>query len=73
MKKFLMIVALVAVVATITEAVDCGDYKKSDEKGPCTGCVFVSGDMEGKCKTAGQYSLSQSDCEAEAGGVWCGN
>ena len=69
MKTFLMIVALVAVVATFTEVAgySCTDWKKMD--GPCTGCVFTSGDMAGKCKMTGQY-FAQGTCEA-AGGMWC--
>ena len=69
MKTFLMIVALVAVVATFTEVAgySCTDWKKMD--GPCTGCVFTSGDMAGKCKMTGQY-FAQGTCE-DAGGMWC--
>ena len=81
MKTFLMIIAFVAIFATLTEAkyydksapVTCNNYKggpdRPDEM-PCSGCVFESGPMKGKCKEAGQYYV-KSKCEETAGGVWC--
>ena len=69
-----MIILFVAIFATLTEAdydkskpVSCNNWKKMDE--PCPGCVFKTGDMEGKCKRTGQY-FDPTECEA-AGGVWC--
>ena len=68
MKNFLAILAVVAVFVTISEAgYSCDNWKKMD--GPCEGCVFTSGDMEGKCKRTGKY-FNPGNCEA-AGGTWC--
>ena len=68
MKNFLAILSVVAVFVTISEAgYSCDNWKKMD--GPCPGCVFKTGDMEGKCKRTGQY-FDPTECEA-AGGVWC--
>ena len=80
MKKFLMIIAFVAIFATLTEAdgecydynkckpVTCNNWKKMD--GPCIGCVFESGRRKGKCITKGKYN-DKSKCESTKGGVWC--
>ena len=68
MKNFLAILAVVAVFVTISEAgYSCDNWKKMD--GPCEGCVFTSGDMEGKCKRTGQY-FNEGNC-VESGGTWC--
>ena len=75
MKTFLIIIAIVAVVATFTEAqtydkslpVSCDNWKNMT--GRCVGCVFTAGDMKGKCKRTGQY-FDEETCENE-GGTWC--
>ena len=64
----LMMLVVLATIATTTEAgYSCDNWKKMD--GYCKGCVFTSGDMEGKCKRTGQY-FNPSACTA-AGGTWC--
>ena len=69
MKKLLAILAVIAVFVTVSEAADYSCDVSKPGLVPCLGCVFLSGDMEGKCKLTGQY-FEQSACEA-AGGTWC--
>ena len=72
MKTFLMILAFVAIFVTFGEAAPpCTDKHGK----PCTGCLFTSGDMEGKCKMSGKYSPKNNQgyetCVGEPGGKWC--